>query len=82
MDKQEGNVCTFDNYVFRVDKFKKEHPGGGNLIERSIGRDVGKFIHGAYTYGQYSDYQHSLNAHSIIKSLAFSRLGYLGYVNP
>lgn len=82
MDKNEGNVCTFDNYIFRVDSFKKEHPGGANLIEKSLGRDVGKFIYGAYTYGEYKDYQHSLNAHSIIKGLAHAKLGYLGYTTP
>ena len=49
-------LCTFDNYVIDVTKFKAEHPGGGVLIQKTIGRDVGKFIYGAYTYGPYTDY--------------------------
>lgn len=65
----------FENIVCDVSNFKYRHPGGGALIKDNIGRDIGKFIYGAYSYNRtYRNHTHSNQAIKAIRDLAIARL--------
>lgn len=65
----------FDNFIIDVEKFIGEHPGGSVMISHHIGRDIGKYIYGAYSLEKYTmRHKHSYFAVKVMTSLAVARL--------
>ena len=56
----------FQNSVYDLTNFV--HPGGDFLIEQCIGRDVTRFLIGAYSLEstKFQPYNHSENAYSLL----------------
>ena len=52
------------------------HPGGRFVIEKNIGREVGKFFYGAYTVESTSmhAYSHSKYALKVLRSMVIAKL--------
>ena len=64
-----------DNYVVDVKNFIDEHPGGSAVLKHHIGKDIGKYFHGAYSVvSPYAQNIHSTDALKILKRLIVSKL--------
>ena len=46
---QSKMYVVFNNYVYRGETLKNNHPGGSKVINTITNREVDRFIYGAYT---------------------------------
>mmetsp|Transcript_24524 Transcript_24524/g.21767 ORF Transcript_24524/g.21767 Transcript_24524/m.21767 type:complete len:126 (+) Transcript_24524:87-464(+) len=64
-----------DNYVINIKSFIDEHPGGSAILKHHIGKDIGKFFHGAYSFTpSYPKHSHSRDALKIVEKLIISKI--------
>ena len=47
--KAGRNWAIYNNYVLDLTRIIGHHPGGSFVLRKNIGRDIGKFIYGAYS---------------------------------
>lgn len=70
-------LVLLDEIILNVGDYIDNHPGGKQLIEHNIGRDISKFFYGGYSLGKSSfDYTHSSLAEKIAMNLKIAKLSY------
>ena len=47
--KQSHRLVVLDNFVFNLENYVSNHPGGERLLTSNIGRDVSKYFYGGYS---------------------------------
>jgi hypothetical protein len=80
--KSGRKLAIMDNYVLDMTSFMNFHPGGKFVLEYNIGRDIGKYISGAYvmentTYKPLRflhPHSHTKYAFSIIRDMIIATL--------
>lgn len=48
--QQGKKLCIFNKQVVDVGPYEAYHPGGANLIAKSVGQEIGKYIDGGYIW--------------------------------
>lgn len=70
-----ASYVLFDGYVIDVESFIGEHPGGSSMLSHNIGRDIGKYFHGAYSLlGSMPRHSHSKYALEIMTRLKIAKI--------
>lgn len=68
-------LALFNDYVIDMTNYRFEHPGGKAMIDQCVGKDIGKFIYGAYSIEDcVNPHTHSFVAHKIITRLVCAKL--------
>ncbi|CDW75650.1 cytochrome b5-like heme steroid binding domain containing protein [Stylonychia lemnae] len=76
---QEGRkLVILDDLIIDVAKYIFDHPGGPQVLDGNIGRDISKFFYGGYQYenfsGKQDNHAHSDSANLVVASLTIGRL--------
>ena len=68
-------LVVLDDLVLEVGDYMKTHPGGSEVLEKNIGRDVSKFFYGGYSMSKHSyPYAHTQSAVKVMSTLVKYRL--------
>jgi cytochrome b involved in lipid metabolism len=64
-----SKLVVLDDIVLDVSSYVKGHPGGQEVIERNIGRDVSKYFYGGYAMSghQKQPYAHTKDAMKVAR---------------
>ena len=61
--------------MIEVENYKQSHPGGKDVMDTNIGRDVSKFFYGGYSMSKHSyPYAHTQSAVKVMSTLVKYRL--------
>ena len=68
-------MVVLDDLVIEVENYKQSHPGGKDVMDTNIGRDVSKFFYGGYSMSKHSyPYAHTQSAVKVLSTLVKYRL--------
>lgn len=59
-NKEENQVIIFENTVYKVNDYMAQHPGGGDLIFKLLGKRIDE---------DFEDAEHTKSARKIFKEL-------------
>lgn len=73
--KRGQKYVLLDNYVIDVESFIGEHPGGSIMLTHNLGRDIGKYLYGAYSLeNSVILHKHSHFAVKVLAKLTIARI--------
>ena len=76
-------LVFYDDLVLDVAKYRWSHPGGKIMFDKTIGEDMGKYLHGCSSIGgKFNPWNHSAQAFKIARQLAIAKLPNKCYISP
>jgi ferredoxin-NADP reductase/cytochrome b involved in lipid metabolism len=69
-------LVIFEDKILDLTQFIPSHPGGASMLNRVIGKEVGKYISGSASLFDFNPHSHSSEAYSILKTLSLETIGY------